>query len=268
MNGEPNSLYILARRTLVDVLALLGAHRDAIILVGAQAIYLHVGEVDFAVAPTTKDADLALDTRVLAPNPQIEDLLRHAGFESRQDEIGMWRNQRGGQIDFLVPEALAGSKGRRAAKLATQGNRLARRTKGLEGALVDHDMMEISAMDDDRRYEIAVAGPGALLIAKLHKLGERQGEANRLNAKDALDVLRLLQGVSSEELAASIQRQLSDATSRVVAEEGMEYLQVLFGSETAPGSELAAVAIEGLGDQSIIRASVAALASDLLNVIK
>ena len=50
-----DELYVMARRVLLDALEALGAHRDAIILVGAQAVYLRVGEADLAVAPYTTD---------------------------------------------------------------------------------------------------------------------------------------------------------------------------------------------------------------------
>lgn len=45
-----HELYVLARQVLLDALEALGAHRDAIVLVGAQAVYLHVGDADLAVA--------------------------------------------------------------------------------------------------------------------------------------------------------------------------------------------------------------------------
>jgi hypothetical protein len=41
--GAPDPLYILARAALLDALEALGAQREAAILVGAQAIYLHTG---------------------------------------------------------------------------------------------------------------------------------------------------------------------------------------------------------------------------------
>lgn len=52
--------YVLARSVLLDALEALGTHLDAVILVGAQAIYLHTGDADLNVPPTTTDADLAL----------------------------------------------------------------------------------------------------------------------------------------------------------------------------------------------------------------
>ena len=45
MPGEPD-LYVRARRALLDAADALEAHLDAVVLVGAQAIYLHAGEAD------------------------------------------------------------------------------------------------------------------------------------------------------------------------------------------------------------------------------
>ncbi len=266
MNGDPETLNILARRTLLDALEILGEHRFAVILVGAQAIYLHLGEAELAVAATTKDADLALDARILGPAPRIEDALRAAGFESPADQIGIWRSPSGGQVDFLVPEAIAGPRGRRAARLDTQGRTLARRAVGLEGVLVDNAIMAIRSMepDDGRQFSIRVAGTGALLVAKLHKIGERQDTPTRLIAKDALDLLRLLQGVPTEILARSIRAQLDDPIAATVARRALGYLRSLFANEGAVGPQLAGQAVEGLADQGIIKASSVALAFDLL----
>jgi hypothetical protein len=43
---------------LLDALVALEPHIDALVLVGAQAIYLHTGDADLAVAEYTTDADL------------------------------------------------------------------------------------------------------------------------------------------------------------------------------------------------------------------
>ncbi len=55
-----NEIYVLSRRVLLDALEALGKHRQAVILVGSQAVYLHVGDADLAVAPFTTDGDLAI----------------------------------------------------------------------------------------------------------------------------------------------------------------------------------------------------------------
>ena len=64
-----DDLYVAARRVLLDGLEALGTHRGAMILVGAQAIYLRVGDTDLAVAPYTTDADLVIDPSRLAEMP-------------------------------------------------------------------------------------------------------------------------------------------------------------------------------------------------------
>ncbi len=51
-------LLVAARRVLLDALDALAAHRDALVVIGAQAIYLHTGEADVALAEATKDSDL------------------------------------------------------------------------------------------------------------------------------------------------------------------------------------------------------------------
>jgi hypothetical protein len=43
--------YVAARRVLLDALTVLAPHGDAIILAGAQAVYLHTGAADLAIAP-------------------------------------------------------------------------------------------------------------------------------------------------------------------------------------------------------------------------
>ncbi len=53
MRGEPDPLYVAARSVLLDALEALGHQRDAIVLVGAQAIYLHTGAIEFEVAEYT-----------------------------------------------------------------------------------------------------------------------------------------------------------------------------------------------------------------------
>jgi len=77
---SPDPEYVAARRVLLDALEALGTHRKAVVLVGAQAIYLHVGAGDLAVAPYTTDGDLAIDPRELGEQPAIAATLEAAGF--------------------------------------------------------------------------------------------------------------------------------------------------------------------------------------------
>ena len=72
---------------------------------------------------------------------------------------------------------------------------------------------------DGRVHMIRVAGPAALLVAKLHKIAERAEDVDRLQDKDALDVLRLLQTVPTSTLATDLRRLGTvDSCAAVVAE--------------------------------------------------
>jgi len=58
--GEQPDQLLAARHALLDALQALQPHLDALVLIGAQAIYLHTGAANVALAETTKDSDLAL----------------------------------------------------------------------------------------------------------------------------------------------------------------------------------------------------------------
>ena len=87
MSGERDRQYVVARSVLLDALDGLGVQRAAVILVGAQAVYLHTGAVELAVAEFTIDADLALDPALLQPSPEIDATMTAAGF-SRGSRVG------------------------------------------------------------------------------------------------------------------------------------------------------------------------------------
>jgi hypothetical protein len=56
-----DDILVAARSALLDALIALGDHADQITIIGAQAIYLHTGTADVALAEATKDSDLVLD---------------------------------------------------------------------------------------------------------------------------------------------------------------------------------------------------------------
>ena len=164
-------------------------------LVGALAIDVHTGDADVAdpaygfAAEYTTDADLTIDPRDLTGSPLVADLLEERGFSLGADP-GAWVSPDGIAVDLMVREPLAGP-GRRSARLGPHGNRAARRAKGLEGALVDQERVELVSLDpaDDRSVLMHVAGPGALLIAKTYKIADRVGRSSRVEDKDALRCL-------------------------------------------------------------------------------
>jgi hypothetical protein len=263
-------LYALARRALLDALDALGPQRKAVILCGAQAIYLHIGEADFAVSPYTTDADLMLTPGRLSRDPPLAAVLEEAGFRSTS-QPGIWHSRDGIEVDLLVPEALGGG-GRRGARLGPpHGDRVARKVRGLEGVLADNAIMQIGSLEpgDHRRFKIAVAGPAALLVAKLHKIAERsEVRVSRLGDKDALDALRILRAVPTDALANTIVTLRTTSLSREVTLQAMEILRTYFAQETATGTQMAVRATEGLEDPAFVAASCTALASDLLTVVQ
>lgn len=275
MPGAPDPEYVLARKVLLDALEALGAQRNAVVLVGAQAIYLHTGDADLAVAPYTTDGDVALDPSRLEDHPRLAEALREAGFVADAQHVGTWitnRPLRGRptdvKIDLMVPEAVGGS-GRRGARLGPHGNRAARKARGLEAALVDRQQRTIDALDDEdsRRFEVAVAGPSALLVAKLHKIAERVDTPGRSEDKDALDVLRLLRAVPTGTLADGIRTLSNEEISTGVTAESLTFLRDLFYEPAQPGCQMAARTAAPLEPEDTITASCAALTQDLLRAV-
>ncbi len=157
--------YIDAWETLLDAVEALGPHRDAAILVGAQAVYVHTaGEDDsFAVSPFTYDADIVLDPDLLANSPAIVDAMSRAGFQLTIPP-GTFTKDGGTQGDLMVPKVVGGP-GRRGARLGVHGKKAARKAHGLEGVLVSHTRRKIASPvpDADRSCILKVAGPAALL---------------------------------------------------------------------------------------------------------
>ncbi len=273
-----DELYVIARRVLLDALDALGEHRDATILVGAQAIYLHTGDADLGVAEYTTDADLAFDPDLLAEVPPLEQALEGAGFYGSRSAIGIWKTRRRTsasldidvQVDLLVPTTVSPGTGRRAARLPGHGVNAARKVDGLEGVLVDlaeHDIASLEPAIDPRVVRAKVAGPGALLVAKMFKINERRGSA-RANDKDALDVLRILQGISTEDLARRLTSILEDARSATTGARALELFTDLFGNRGGEGAAMAARAAQPVMDTDQVRVTCEALAGDLLEVLK
>jgi hypothetical protein len=132
--------------------------------------------------------------------------------------------------------------------------------------------MRLNALDtDDRReFEIRVAGPSGLLVAKLHKLADRsqEREAKRLKDKDALDVLRLLRAIPVEPLAQGLRDLGESALAGDVTREAIAHLQELFGATSSPGTVMVVRATERLEDPGVMAASCVALADDLLRAVR
>jgi hypothetical protein len=251
--------YVAARRALLDALTVLAPHGDAIILAGAQAVYLHTGAADLAIAPYTTDGDLVLDPLLLGEAPELEAGMSAAGFHLQLQpgghvEPGIWLASASAAgeeflvpVDLIVPEGAASGTGKRTARLGGHGARAARRAVGLEAALVDNSTMTIAALDptDERSLQARVAGPAALLVAKAHKLHDRiaSGRAARLEDKDASDVVRLMQTTRPDEIAVTLNALTQDAVAGPPTTAALTYIEELFGRRGRPGIEMASRAL-------------------------
>jgi hypothetical protein len=262
--------YVQARAVLLEALEGLGAHRDAVVLVGAQAVYLHAGSADFATAPTTTDADLALIPEKLADEPAVVEAMRASGFVPG-DQPGRWLGHGGIAVDLMAPEALCGgSSSHRSARLQPPHNdkMTARRTVGLEAAVLDNDVRAILALDadDSRSFKIKVAGPAALIVSKVIKIAERREQPrHRLKPKDGLDVLRLLRAEKDfPGLARRLQGLVSNELSSSVANQAVGELRVLAAEPDDLLPTLAAEAEAGFSDPDEIKMSMVALVDELL----
>ncbi len=266
-------LLIAARSALLDALGALQPHLHAVVVIGAQAIYLHTGGAVVALAETTKDSDIALDTRALPDTPLLEDAMSEAGFhlDPNFPQPGSWLNTDGIPVDLMVPASLAGATGRRGARIPPHSKHAARRATGLEAAIVDHAPMRVAAIDpdDSRACIVNVAGPAALLVAKLHKLAERADTPDRLLDKDAHDLYRLLVAIPTDQIATAIRRLQTDPLAGAVTQHASELLDELFATgPEALGSMMAGRAEQGIGDPVVVSAAAAALAGDLAAALR
>jgi hypothetical protein len=251
--------YVAARGVLLDALIALQPQMSAVIVAGAQAIYLRTGHGDLAVAPYTTDGDLAIDPSRLDDDPKLEAAMRAAGFElsliDGHVEPGIWitsatvdGNEVIIPIDLIVPEAVAPPGGRRGARLGIHGRRAARRASGLEAALVDHSLLPITALDphDSRVVEALVAGEAALLVAKSHKIHDRQrrGRVDRIDDKDAADVVRLMQTTDPATVGATLAALTGHPVAGVASTDALAFVDELFGRVGRPGIEMATRALQ------------------------
>jgi len=212
MAGEtPRIEYIEARRVLLDALDALRSHLGAIVLVGAQAVYLRTAGRIEGYQPFTTDAD--------------------------------------------------SKAGRRAARLPGQhGKTTARKSPGLAGAVVDNGPLELASLEgsDLRQITVNVAGYGALLVAKLHKLGDRLVTPDRLYAKDAGDIYRLFDTIAPGEMATIVRALLDDTRSAATTAKALDYLDQLYLTPRSVGVRLAVDALRGLLPEETVVAATSA----------
>jgi hypothetical protein len=234
--------YVVARKVLLDALQLLAPQSTALVLVGAQAIYLQTPTFDGGLPASTTDGDIAIDPDILFENPDLARVLEAAGFRPHTSP-GTWFSPDGVPIDLMVPAGALPTSSRRTAPLTGQSSSTARRTAGLELALIDNSLMTLQALDpqDPRTVAVKVASPAALVVAKLTKLSERISDArpDRILAKDASDLLRILRYTDAAMLGMSLRTHSEAAVASRTIEAAVQFLKAQLVGRSSPMIELA-----------------------------
>jgi Nucleotidyltransferase len=268
VSGGADPVYITARSVLLTALEALADQRESVVVVGAHAIYLHAASADLQVAPFTTDADLAFDPARLHAQPLLEQRMAEAGFALVDEQPGRWLGPQDVLVDLMVPEALGGA-GARGARIPPHDKRAARKARGLEAAMIDNAVRTVEALDpaDPRRFDVQVAGPSALLVSKLIKIGERiGGRVDGVAAKDGLDVFRLLR-MTNDPFAEVLPRLLADAMAGETTREALGHLEQDFTAPTGRGVQLVVKATAASYPSEDIEIQVSALSRRLLERI-
>ncbi len=266
-----NELIAAARGVLLDALEALADQREAVVLVGAQAVFLHTGAAPVALPEFTKDTDLAIDRRRLLRSPLLEDAMSRAGFTHGMNP-GSWVGALGVPVDLMVPECMSDPGGRRGGRIPPHASDATRKASGLEAAIIDNTVMEVAALDpsDARSYAIRVAGPAALVVTKLHKLRDRREDnPARLDDKDAHDVYRLLVAVPTPDLLRGLQTLLASELASGATRAALSHFDALFvAGPDALGCRMAGRAESLVGDPTTVAQSTSALAEDLAKAVE
>lgn len=269
---DRDALYIASRRVLLDALYALAGQREALILVGAQAVYLRSGDANLAVAVFTADADLSVDRRRLSDLPRLEQAMLDAEFRLNTNpaerQPGQWFRtvEIDGipvemPVDLLIPGQFSGtSSNRRSADLAPHDRMAVRKVDGLELAIVNNDLVQVRSLEPDtdlRSVGIKVAGVAALLTAKAYKIHDRlyDGNPDRTSDKDAGDVIRLMRTSDPHEVGVTFADLLEETDLRInqTALAGVGFLKDQFGRARGPGVEMAVRALAGAMPEETIR---------------
>ena len=279
MTSQPRIEYIDARRVLLDALTALQAQLDAVVLVGAQAVYLRTAGRLPTYQPFTTDADLVLSPDLLAARPPLGDVMIAAGFVL-PGEPGIWeaRFHREGiadeivvPVDLIVPMQVASGSGRRGARLGgdhgkhtAPQERRARRCAGRQRRHRDHISRNVghSLGCRTRRRRSRAAG------LQLFKLGERLAKPERLEAKDAGDIYRLFDVLSPDEMADRFQLLLADERSATTSVAAIEYGKQLFQSRGSPGVSLGATALAGTMPEATVVAVLTNYWNELASLLE
>lgn len=237
-----------AHAVLVELGQVLGAHRDAFVIIGGTVPSLllpsagHIGSLD---------VDINLDTEKLADHGYAEliEKLDTAKYERNVKELKPFQLRRvvdlkdGGDpvaviIDLLMPK---GAKTQKHRPKLVEGLRVQEADGGAIALRSNLKMMIAGTMPDGRKNEVEmlVASIPALLVMKGYALVQRDKK------KDAYDIYFCVRNYEDgiEALAAECKKLLEDP----VAREGFENVAGKFGAADAFGPQTVRMFLEGSG---------------------
>ena len=206
------------RNILLNALRALEPHSKAITLIGSHAVHERTSHLQDVDSTSTKDGDLAIRPEFMNDHPDLDSVMRGAGFAPLSDSRpGLWctgRDENGNpvnEIDLLAPDALSGTAGKKRRSVDAlkdaHGKMSVGRTAGIELATYDRDLLRLDSFDGTvEGADVYVAGTAALVCAKAYKLYERIEEResakgkDRVLPKDASDLWRLVATSAGEDV--------------------------------------------------------------------
>jgi len=237
-----------AHAVLMELDQVLGAHRDAFVIIGGTVPSLllpsagHIGSLD---------VDINLDTEKLADHGYAEliEKLDAAKYERNVKELKPFQLRRvvdlkdGGDpvaviVDLLMPK---GAKTQKNRPKLVEGLRVQEADGGAVALRSNLKMMIAGTMPDGRKNEVEmlVASIPALLVMKGYALVQRDKK------KDAYDIYFCIRNYEDgiDALAAGCRKLLEDP----VAREGFENIAGKFGASDAFGPQTVRMFLEGSG---------------------
>ncbi len=113
-----------------------------------------------------------------------------------------------------------------------------------------------------------MAGEAALIVSKVHKIGDRTARPNRLKDKDAADTVRLFMSSKADQIADRFALLLNDERSAAVTRQAIDRLDPLFGTPRSLGTEMAVRALQGALPRDTVAAVCLSFVTDLRRRLK
>jgi len=245
---------------------------DAVVLVGAQAVYLRTeGRIE-GYQPS-RPTPTSLSTSRLEPIPprRSDDSGRIHSLTNRESgrRASTDRLRRGSRlpVDLIVPEEYGSEAGRRAARLPGNHGKTTARKSSARRWVVDNS--PIQPQRSSRRMRDGCSSRSPATARSCRKAAQARGRLAtpaRLQAKDAGD----LYGSSTRSAPttwATLQMLLADERSATTTTKALTYLDALFTAPASPGVGLACEALRTLLPEETVTAVMTAYAAALRSTL-